>query len=66
MTLTTELNLNNYEIYRRDRCGKSGGGILLAINKGFKSKLILNSKSNGSIFVQVNIPNKNHYFMLLL
>ena len=36
----------------------SGGGILLAINNSFESKLILKSKSNESIFVQVNIPKK--------
>ncbi len=56
--LTSELNLNDYDIYRRDREIKGGGGIFIGIKKKFKSVLICNGKLSESIFVKIPVFKK--------
>ena len=52
------LNLNNYHIYRTNRSikgDKMGGGILISINKHFKSKIILSDNKIEHLFVSVHM-----------
>ena len=63
----SELNLNDYDIYRRDRISRSGGGIFICVKKVYKSLLVHKSKDSETIFVKINIPKKkSYYFMLCL
>ena len=54
-----ELDLDEYDIHRRDREGKSGGGVVICVKKIFKSVLIEKSKVSEAIFVKINIPGKS-------
>ena len=56
--LNAELNLIDYDIYRRDREDREGGGIMISIKKKFKSTLICKGKFSETIFVKIPIPNK--------
>jgi hypothetical protein len=49
----SEILSSNFTLYRRDRTGKRGGGILLAVKKSFDSCLIKNSTSHEIIAVSV-------------
>ncbi len=54
----SELNLTDYDIYRRDRTERAGGGVFLCIKKSLNSTLIHKSKLTESIFVKINRPGK--------
>jgi Endonuclease/Exonuclease/phosphatase family. len=59
---TSEIGLDNYNIYRcdRDRTDVTrGGGVLIAVNKCFKSKRIVLNSSLEILFVLVNIKSKD-------
>ena len=56
--LTSELNLIDYDIYRRDREEKGGGGIFIGVKKKFKSVLISKGKFSESVFVKIPVFKK--------
>ena len=43
-----ELLLNDYNIYRKDRTGKRGGGVLVAVKKCIESEQIQNAKDGNN------------------
>ena len=49
------LNLDNYQIYRKERL-KSGEGLLMGINKNYKSELIICSNDAELLAVDLNVP----------
>ena len=53
-----ELNLNEYQIFRRDRTHTTGGGVLIGIKKTFESSLISKGKHSETVFVKVKVPKK--------
>ena len=56
--LNSELSLDEYDVHRRDRTHKDGGGVFLCIKKHFNSVLIHKSKHSELIFAKINIPCK--------
>ena len=39
--LDSEIMASNFQIYRRDRLGKAGGGVLIAVRSSYTSNLIV-------------------------
>ena len=54
----TELLLDDYDLHRRDRTHKNGGGVLLAVRKDLEGKTILSSKTTESIYSKVKINDR--------
>ena len=54
----SELLLDDFDIYRRDRTEKGGGGILLAVRKCFTSEYIHKGKNSETIFCKINIKGR--------
>jgi len=59
----SELGLNLYDIYRRDRYGyfdpPNGGGVLIAVSKKLSSSLLLCDLSCEQIFVKLSCQSRN-------
>ena len=62
--LDTEILNSDYIVYRRDRVGKRGGGILLAVKNRYKSSLV-ESLSNHEIMA-VTVQSVNTKVLLIL
>ena len=56
-TTNSELMLDDYDIYRRDRPSR-GGGVLIAIKKSLCSEQISASKDTETIFCKVQLKGK--------
>ena len=57
--LNSELNLNEFDIWRNDRAlTKRGGGVFLCIKKVFNSIFICEGKKSETVFAKINIPGK--------
>lgn len=57
--LNSELNLEEFHIYRNDRTEKGGGGVFLCVKKIYNSILICKGKQSETVFVKINIPGKS-------
>ena len=58
-----EILNDNYTLYRRDRCGQRGGGVLFAVKKTFDSYIVKNLTSHEIIAVCVKGLNTNILFI---
>ena len=56
--LNSELNLSEYDIHRRDRTGKKGGGIILCVKKSLNSIFLKKGSKSECIFVKLVVPKK--------
>ena len=56
--LNSELFLDEYDIYRRDRQNRVGGGVILCIKKSLSSTLVHVGKEAECIFAKINVPGK--------
>ena len=57
--LKSELNLSEYDIHRRDRTSKKGGGIILCVKKSLNSIFLKKKRSKSEcIFVKLGVPKK--------
>ena len=63
--LKSELNLSEYDIHRRDRTSKKGGGIILCVKKSLNSIFLKKSKQIGMHFCKVRCPQKAHIYINL-
>ena len=55
-TTNSELNLPDYEIYRRDRPDRTGGGVFICVKKSLSSSKIQQGKLSESVFVKIDSP----------
>lgn len=55
----TPFYLKGYNIFRNDRVGKSGGGVLLAVKENIKSKEIFNQTIDNNEIVAIEIETKS-------
>ena len=56
--LNSELNLNEYDIHRRDRKDRQGGGVFLCVKKSLNSTLVYTGKHSETIFVKIHVRGK--------
>ena len=63
--LKSKLNLSEYDIHRRDRTSKKGGGIILCVKKSLNSIFLKKSKQIGMHFCKVRCPQKAHIYINL-
>ena len=56
--LNSELNLNEYDIHRRDRNDRQGGGVFLCDKKSLNSTLIQKGKHSETIFAKIHVRGK--------
>ena len=63
--LKSELNLSEYDIHRRDRTSKKGGGIILCVKKSLNSIFLKKVKQIqiGMHFCKVRCPQKAHIYI---
>ena len=54
----SELLLDSFDVYRRDRLGKKGGGVMVCVRKGLNSECHFISNNSESIFVKLNFNGK--------
>jgi len=57
--------LLGYNVFRHDRIGKPGGGVLLAVKQHIKSREIINKTSNKNEMVAVEIVTKTYGSILI-
>jgi exonuclease III len=55
----TPFYLKGYNIYRNDRVGKSGGGVLLAVKENIKSREIFNQTIDNNEIVAIEVETKS-------
>lgn len=53
--LNSELLMNDFDIYRRDRINRGGGGCLIAIKKHFTSEFVHQGEFSESLFCKINV-----------
>ncbi|CAF4171448.1 unnamed protein product [Rotaria magnacalcarata] len=59
-------SLKGYNIFRNDRVGKSGGGILLAVKDHIKCSEILNETTGENEIVPIEIPAKSLFKSIII
>lgn len=57
--------LPRYNVFRHDRIGKSGSGVLLAVKQHIRSREIINKTSNNNEMVAVEIVTKTYGSILI-
>ena len=55
---SSELLLDLYDVYRRDRVNKIRGGAMIAIKKNLESEMVYTSKTTESIYCKINMKNR--------
>ena len=56
--LNSELNLSDYNIHRRDREDRQGGGVFLCVKKSLNSTLVAKGKHSETVFAKINVRGK--------
>ncbi|CAF4663483.1 unnamed protein product [Rotaria socialis] len=59
-------SLKGYNIFRNDRVGKSGGGVLLAVKDHIKCNEILNETTGENEIVAIEIPTKSLFKSIII
>lgn len=61
----TPFYLKGYNIYRNDRVGRTGGGVLLAVKENIKSRELFNNTIENSEIVAIEIETKSYGHILI-
>ncbi|CAF3339011.1 unnamed protein product [Rotaria socialis] len=59
-------SLKGYNIFRNDRVGKSGGGVLLAVKHHIKCSEILNETTGQNEIFAIEIPTKSLFKSIII
>lgn len=65
LEMNTPFYLKGYNIFRNDRVGKSGGGVLLAVKENIKSREIFNKTIDNNEIVAIEIETKSYGHILI-
>ncbi|CAL1548965.1 unnamed protein product, partial [Lymnaea stagnalis] len=57
--------LKGYNIYRNDRVGQTGGGVLLAVKENIKSRELINKTIDNNEIVAIEIETKSYGRILI-
>ena len=61
----TPFYLKGYNIYRNDRVGQTGGGVLLAVKENIKSRELINKTIDNKEIVAIEIETKSYGRILI-